>query len=34
MLPVKLAALNSGMTEADAVIRSWHFNGGLRAPVC
>ena len=24
MLPVKLAALNSGMTEADAVIRSWH----------
>ena len=24
MLPVKLAALNSGMTEADAVLRSWH----------
>ena len=24
MLPVKLAALNAGMPEADAVVRSWH----------
>ena len=24
MLPVKLAALNAGLTEADAVTRSWH----------